>query len=476
MILTLFWIFVNRHNLLGLRRFTKLQNNVKSAKPRPNGVLQLPPRIIVLISPSEAPFEMAVLHIKDCIDQAGHGMVMAEFPNKEVFFMSNKLLENPPVDSKNCLRSLIDAGQKNSSLQMEKIFVDGYEQVIKVTDVKAGLKAFICIHNTSLGPALGGTRIFPYASEKEALEDALRLSRGMTYKSAISGVGFGGGKSVIIADPKTQKTTDLLMAFGAAVDRLNGLYICAEDVGCTTEDVKIIRKATKYVVGLPHQKSSGDPGPFTAWGTFRGIQSAAKKLFGSDSLEGKKVAVQGLGNVGKYLVEYLFWAGADLIVSDIDPVALQKCVEKYGAKSVPADQILQTECDILSPCAMGGILNDRTIPQLRCRAVVGSSNNQLLLDSHADVLREKGILYAPDFVVNAGGLLNVSAELEDCGYCPAGPRYKTHHIYDTLLAIYEIAEKNGESTHSAAIALCEYRLKYEVGKRVSAPTFHHSPE
>jgi len=396
--------------------------------------------------------------------------------------MSTELLEKTSnaqdnaQDAKKRLASLIQEGQKVASLHLEKITVKGYEQVVKVTDKKSNLTAVIAIHDTALGPALGGTRIQPYSSFNDALEDALRLSKGMTYKSAISEVGFGGGKSVIIADPKTQKTPEMLLAFGAAVEKLGGSYICAEDMGCTTEDVKIIRRATRHVVGLAHSKSSGDPAPFTAWGTYRGILSAAKKIYGSDSLEGRKIAVQGLGNVGSHLVEFLFWAGADLLISDVDSAKVQKFAAKFNAKAVAPDQILKAECDILAPCAFGGIINDQTIPQFKCRAIAGCANNQLLRDAHATVLREKGILYAPDFVINAGGLLNVASELEDAGYNPAGPRYKVHHIYDTLLAIYEIAEKNRESTQTAALALADYRIKYGIGKRVIPPTYHHSAE
>lgn len=356
---------------------------------------------------------------------------------------------------------------------MEKVPVDGYEEVIRVSDKKTGLKAYIAIHNTALGPALGGTRIFPYANEADALEDALRLAKGMTYKSSVAGVGFGGGKSVIIADPKTEKTPELLMAFGSAVDSLNGRYICAEDVGCTTEDVKIIRKKTKYVVGLPHEKSSGDPGYFTAWGVFRGIQSVAKSLFGTKCLEGKKVAVQGLGNVGRNLISYLFWSGADLIISDIDSGLVEKYAKKYGAKAVSPDKILQTECDIFSPCAMGALLNEKTIPALRCRGIAGAANNQLLHDKDADLLKKRGILYAPDFVVNAGGLLNVAEETEKNGYAPARSRDSCRRIYETLLSIYQIAENNKESTHAAAIALGDYRIQYGVGERTIPPVFHH---
>ncbi len=388
--------------------------------------------------------------------------------------MSSQLLEKKVQDPKKRLASLLQESQK--SLQFERIIVKGFEKVVKVTDRKVGLTAIIAIHNTILGPALGGTRIRPYPNFEAALEDALRLAKGMTYKAAIAEVGFGGGKSVIIADPQTEKTPELLMAFGAAVEKLGGTYICAEDMGCTGEDVKVIRRMTQHVVGLPHEKSSGDPGPFTAWGTFRGIQSVVKQLYKTDSLEGKKVAVQGLGNVGSQLIDFLFWAGADLIITDTDSVKLKKLAKKYRAKIVDPDQIWKVECDVFAPCAAGGIINDKTIPEFRCKAIAGCANNQLLNDHHAKVLQSKGILYAPDFVINAGGLLNVAMELEDEGYNPKLSRYKAHHIYNTLLAIYEIAEKNRESTHEAALALAEYRLKYAIGRRVIPPTFHHSVE
>lgn len=369
---------------------------------------------------------------------------------------------------------MIQEGQKPSSLRIEKVEVDGYEKVIEVTDPSVGLHAFIAIHNTNLGPALGGTRIFPYANREQALEDVLRLSKGMTYKASVAEVGLGGGKSVIMANPKTQKTTELLEAFGKAIDSLEGLYISAEDVGCTTEDVNRIRNTTKYVVGLPHQKSSGDPSVFTACGIFRGIQATAKKIFGSTSLEGKKIAVQGLGSVGKNLVDFLFWAGAELIISDIDQEVLLKLGAKYDAKIVAPDKIMQVECDIFSPCAMGGILNDVTIPLLRCKGVAGAANNQLLKDSHADMLKDRNIVYAPDFVINAGGLLNVAEEIEVLGYSPVRSRNKSLRIYDTLLSIYEIAEKNSESTHKAAISFAEHKIKSGIGKRASAPVFHHT--
>jgi leucine dehydrogenase len=384
-----------------------------------------------------------------------------------------KNLENP----KQKLAQLVREGQKMSSLQVERLPVKDYEQVLKISDKQSGLLAIIAIHDTTLGPALGGVRIRPYETFQAALEDVLRLSKGMTYKSAISDVGFGGGKSVILADPKKgQKTPEMLRAFGAAVEQLTGAYICAEDVGCTTDDVKLIRQNTQYVVGLTHEKSSGDPGPFTAWGTFRGIQATVKQIYGSDSLEGKTVAVQGLGNVGAVLCDYLFWAGAHLILADIDEAKAERLARKYGGKTVPVDQILQVQCDILAPCALGAIINDETICTLQCRGIAGCANNQLLRDSHGFMLKEKGILYAPDFVINAGGLLNVSAELEETGYVPSWSRDKIHRIYDTLLAIYEIAERNGESTHNAACALADYRIKYQIGKRFYPPVFHHTVE
>jgi leucine dehydrogenase len=360
------------------------------------------------------------------------------------------------------------------TLCCQEIIVKGYEKVYHFTDPASGLNAFIAIHDTSLGTALGGTRIYPYGSEKEALEDVLRLARGMTHKSAVAEVGFGGGKSVIIADPRLDKTPSLLRAFGRAVESLKGQYICAEDSGCTTEDLAHIVQETRYVVGLDHAQSSGNPSPFTAWGVFRGIQSVAKRLYGSSNLEGKRIAIQGLGSVGSSLAEKLFWEGAKLIVADVDKAKIHLLAKRYDAEIVSPDHILKAECEIFAPCALGAILNDETIPQLRCRAIAGAANNQLHRDRHADALRDRGILYAPDFVINSGGLLNVAAEVEPGGYNPSFPRYKIHHIYDVLLAIYDIAERNGESTHQAALALAEYRIRYSIGKRTAPLVFHHS--
>lgn len=389
-------------------------------------------------------------------------------------FMAQQILEKLLCQTDPSSKSQIK--EKNSSLTLTPIEVAGYEQVIEVTDSAVGLSAFIAIHDTTLGPALGGIRILPYAKKEEALEDVLRLSKGMTYKASVAGVGFGGGKSVIIADPKTEKTPELLKAFAAAVDRLNGIYICAEDVGTTTEDVQIIESVTPYVVGLASENGSGNPAYFTAWGVFRGVQSVIKELFGTESVEGKKVAIQGTGSVGSILADYLFWAGAELIVSDIDPASAKRCAKKTGATVVSPEEILKVSCDVFAPCALGGVLNSKTIPHLRCAGIAGATNNQLLSDSDMDLLDKQGILYAPDFVINAGGLLNVSFEIDSAGYDPRVSRAKCHSIYDTLLTIYAVAKEKKISTHKAALFVAEDRIRKKMGKRASPPVFRHRAE
>jgi leucine dehydrogenase len=360
------------------------------------------------------------------------------------------------------------------SLVLEEIAVPGYERVIKVTDKKVGLTGIICMHNTVLGPTLGGTRIYPYPTFEAALNDAMRLAKGMTYKSALAGAGLGGGKSVIIADPKKQKTAALLTSFGKAVESLKGMYSCAEDSGTTTEDMMVIQKVNPYIVGLPHEKSSGNPSPFTAWGTYRGIQSVLQKMTGNSSVEGKTVAIQGLGSVGELLSELLFWAGAKLIVADIDRAKTERIAKKFHAVACLPEEILSVECDVLAPCAMGGALNTQSILRMRCKAIAGCANNQLLKDTDADDLMRRGILYAPDFVINAGGLINVTEELDPNGYQPHVSRDKVHKLYDQLLLIYDIAEQNRISTHAAAVSLGDYRLKYGIGKRTTPIHYHHS--
>lgn len=360
------------------------------------------------------------------------------------------------------------------TLTLEEISVPGYEKIIRVLNVEVGLHAIICIHSSVIGPALGGVRIYPYSNEEMALKDVMRLAKAMTYKSLLSECSWGGGKAVIIADPKVDKTKELLSAFAEAVHQLKGEYICAEDVGCSPEDVLLISKTTPYVVGLPHEKSSGNPAVFTAWGAFRGIQSVLKKIYNSSELKGRKIAIQGIGAVGFELAMFLFWAGAHLIVSDLDQ---KKCLElqKFtGAVILPAEEILKAECDVLAPCAMGGVLNSCTIPLLRCLAVAGCANNQLLDDNDADELASRGIWYVPDFINNAGGLINVSQELEPGGYNPILARNRIDRIPDLLTTVYDIAEQNRFSTHRAALSLGNYRLKYQIGKRIEPPYFHHA--
>lgn len=359
-------------------------------------------------------------------------------------------------------------------LTMEEIFVEGYEKVYKVEDPDTGLHAIICLHNLALGPALGGTRIYPYPTFDAALNDVKRLSRGMTYKSAVSGSAVGGGKSVIIADPATQKTPELLKAFGRAVDRLGGVYICAEDVGCSPVDVGTIATVTKYVSGLMHDKSSGNPSYFTAWGVYRGIQASLKKIYGSDSVKDRVVAIQGLGSVGTILADFLFWNGAKLIVSDIQVEKARKVAKQYGAAFVEPEDILFVECDVLAPCALGGVLSEQTIPLLKTKAVAGAANNQLLVDSDAEALLERGILYAPDFVINAGGLINVTEEITPQGYNPVSARNRVDQLYDQLITIFNLAEEKGISTYQAAADLGDYRLENKIGRRVEEPCFHHS--
>ena len=357
------------------------------------------------------------------------------------------------------------------NLQEEILNIPGYEKVLKIVDPRANLKAIIAIHNITLGPGLGGTRIYPYQSFEEALNDVLRLSEGMTYKAAIAQVGMGGAKSVIIADPQTEKTPQLLMAFGKAVNRLKGEYICAEDMGCTTKDIKVILETTKYACGVHDLRGSGDPSAFTAYGTFLGIQSAFQKLDGSPSLEGKTVAIQGVGHVGQKLAQQLFWAGANLIISDIDLDAIELFAHQINAKRVDFNEILEIPCDVLAPCALGGIINQKTIPRFNCRAIAGCANNQLLIPSDADSLVERGILYAPDFVINAGGLINVTSELSAEGYQATTVRNMIQKIYHQLLNIYEIAEKENRSTHEAATHLAQSHLDKKIGKRTEALCF-----
>ncbi len=361
------------------------------------------------------------------------------------------------------------------SLVLEDVKVPGFHRVIRARDKKRGLDAIIAIHDLSLGnSALGGTRIHKYKSFEEALTDATRLAKGMTYKSAAIQAGWGGGKSVINADPHRDKNEELLTAFGDAVNRLKGMYICAEDSGCTTKDVAIIAEATPYVVGLPHEKSSGNPSPFTAWGVFRGIQAVMNQLFGTDSVEGRTVAIQGLGSVGARLAELLFWHGAKIVVTDIHTERAEALAKQFGGKAVSTDAIYEVPCDVFAPCALGGIINPDTIDKLRCRAIAGAANNQLLTPRDGEELRRLGILYAPDFVINAGGLINVTEETTKEGYNPFSSRRKVNGVYDQLKLVFNIAKDNGISTEKAVMQLLDYRIEYGIGRRVDPIYLHHA--
>lgn len=357
-------------------------------------------------------------------------------------------------------------------LLLEERTTPGYERLIEVREKSSGLHAFIALHDLRLGPGLGGVRMYPYKSEQDAIFDVLRLAEGMTYKAGAAETGTGGAKSVIWGDPKRDKTEAKLLAFGAAVESLGGKYIAAQDSGTTLEDLAVLRRATRYVVGLEHPKSSGDPSRFTAWGGFRGIQALCHVLFGSDSLEGKIVAIQGLGAVGMRLAHMLFWHGARLIVSDLDESRVQQAVKQLGARGVRPEEILVQECDILAPCALGAILNSVTIPGLRCRGVGGLANNQLATPEDGVGLAERGILYAPDYYINAGGLINVCAELEEGGYCPQLARDKTDLIYERLLGLLAHAHREGIPAHRLAHEAVEVKLKAGTGVQRGF-VFHH---
>lgn len=314
---------------------------------------------------------------------------------------------------------------------------DNHEQVVYCSDKASGLKAIIAVHSTALGPAAGGCRFWNYASDEAALKDVLRLSKGMTYKNAMAGLKLGGGKGVIIGDPKSLKSDDLFKAFGTAVNNLNGRYYTAEDVNITTGDMAIVNQSTEFVSGL--EGKSGNPGPFTALGTFLGIKAAVKFKLGKDDLTGIKVAVQGLGSVGYSLCEKLHNAGAELIVTDINQVALDKAAAELNATVVGLDEIYSQDVDVFSPCALGASIDDNTIPQLKAVIIAGCANNQLAEARHDQILLEKGILYAPDYVINAGGIINVALEIYPEPYCADSATKLVENIYHTLMNVFETA-------------------------------------
>ncbi|TLS36390.1 branched-chain amino acid dehydrogenase [Pseudalkalibacillus caeni] len=333
-----------------------------------------------------------------------------------------------------------------------------YEQVVVCQDKQSGLKAIIAIHDTTLGPALGGTRMWTYDSEEAAFEDALRLAKGMTYKNAAAGLNLGGGKTVIIGDPRKDKNEEMFRAFGRYIQGLNGRYITAEDVGTTVADMDLIHEETDYVTGIsPAFGSSGNPSPVTAYGVYVGMKAAAKEAFGTDSLEGKTVAVQGVGNVAYNLCKHLHEEGASLIVTDINKEAVQRAVDDFGAKAVNTDEIYSVDCDIFAPCALGAVINDDTIPQIKAKVIAGAANNQLKETTHGDQIAEMGIVYAPDYVINAGGVINVADELY--GYNRDRAMKRVEGIYDNIQKVIEISKRDGIPTYAAADRMAEERIE-----------------
>lgn len=331
----------------------------------------------------------------------------------------------------------------------------GHEQLSYFHDKKSGLKAFIAVHDTSLGPAAGGCRMWPYANEMDALNDVLRLARGMSYKNAMAGLPLGGGKAVIIGNSKTDKSDELFKALGRSIESLGGKYITAEDVGINEQDMMIVATQTDYVAGLPlGDHASGDPSPYTAKGIYIGIKAAVKYKLGLDSLDGLSVAIQGVGHVGRYLCEYLHADGVKLLVSDLVQENLDYVVEKFGAIIVPADEILSVKAHVFSPCALGAILNDDTVPHLNVPIIAGGANNQLAHDHHGVRLMDKGILFAPDYVINAGGIINVSGETTG-DYDVNWVNKKIDKIYDTLIHIFERADVEERPTNVVADEMAE---------------------
>jgi leucine dehydrogenase len=339
-----------------------------------------------------------------------------------------------------------------------QVSFDNHEQIVFCNDKDTGLKAIIGIHNTVLGPALGGTRMWQYNNEWEALNDVLRLSRGMTFKSAITGLNLGGGKAVIIGDAKTQKTPALMKRFGEFVHSLSGRYITAEDVGMETSDMDLVRDVTPYVTGISESKGgAGNPSPITAYGVFMGMKAAAKFKYGSDVLEDKKVLVQGIGHVGESLVEHLANEGAEVLIADINQDRLQEVAAKYGA-TIYNDDVYSAPVSIYAPCALGATVNDATLQTIKADIIAGAANNQLADENkHGKILQGKGIIYAPDFLINAGGIINVYAELE--GYGKAEIMRKTEHIYNTTLETLVHAKNNNMSTHEAALKVAQERIE-----------------
>lgn len=346
----------------------------------------------------------------------------------------------------------------------ENIQAENYEQIIFCNDSRVGLKAIIAKHNTALGPATGGCRMWNYRSEEEALTDVLRLAKGMTYKAAISGLSMGGGKAVIIGDA-SQKSPELLRRFGEFVESLQGSYVTAKDVGIDSADLKIIKTRTKHILGIAgEENSSGDPSPLTAWGIYNGMRAAARAAFGTQSLKGLKVALQGLGAVNYHLAKHLHREGAVLLGSDINREAIDRAKAEFGLQVVNPDSIYAAECDIFSPGALGGILNSQSIPQLKCKAIAGGANNQLATEADGEALLKRGILYAPDYAINAGGLINIYHERE--GYNRERAYAHVEKVHDTIKTILEASAADRIPSNIVANRMAENRVSEAARARL----------
>jgi leucine dehydrogenase len=355
----------------------------------------------------------------------------------------------------------------------ESISKTEHEEVVFCQNKDAGLKAIIAIHNSVLGPALGGLRMWPYATEQDALNDVLRLSRGMTYKAAVSGLNLGGGKAVIIGDPSKDKSEALFRAFGRFVNSLNGRYITAEDVGIDVNDMEYVYRETEFVTGV-HQVhgGSGDPSPFTAYGTLQGLMATLQAKFGNEEVGNYSFAVQGVGHVGMEYVKLLRERGAKVFVTDINNELVQRAVDDYGAEAVACEQIYDVDADVYSPCALGGTINENTLDRLKCQVICGAANNQLATNEIGDEVQRRGILYAPDYAVNAGGLMNVSLEID--GYNRERAMRMLRTIHTNLARIFEISKRDSIPTYMAADRMAEERIN-AIGKLRLPHLGQHAP-
>ena len=344
-------------------------------------------------------------------------------------------------------------------MDFDTLYREGHEEVVFFSDPSCNLKAIVAIHSTILGPALGGTRMWPYSSTEEAVTDVLRLSKGMTYKSSISGLNLGGGKAVIIGDPKTDKSEALLRSYGRFIESLNGRYITAEDVNMTVKDIEHIFVETAYVVGIPESRGgSGNPSPYTAKGVFRGMEATCTRAFGDRSIFGKRVALQGVGSVGACLGKILHDNGAKIFFTDINSNNVMRFKEMVpSAEWIAPEDIYEVDCDIYSPCALGATINDQTVERINCKVICGSANNQLAESLHGKILRKRGIVYGPDYLVNAGGLMNVSVEFE--GWSEDKVMRMVDTIFDTTMEIFKISDQQDISIGEATDILAESRLE-----------------